>query len=118
MDLITFLFTLVIFASWGAGTFLARTITKRTGMRKILGEILDHLPAIIVYLLAIFELNLLKRGYSLIFLMGIMVPLLLTGFYFFLSHKEDSAEFPLTAFYPGLTALLAVVFLQRVLVLY
>ena len=75
------------------------------------------MPAVILYSLIVFKLrNLLqvdKKGAGLAFLAGAIGSIGLIGFYILLSRHEASRIIPLTALYPALTAILAIIFLHE-----
>jgi len=117
MDLTTFLIAIAIFVSWGIGSFLAKLAANRIGTQSAFWDLAGYAPAILIYSLAVFKLkNLLaadKLGIGFAVLAGAIGSLGLVGFYFLLSRTEASVVVPLTALYPALTAILAIIFLHE-----
>jgi uncharacterized membrane protein len=115
MDSNTFLITLAVFLFWSLGTFLGKFLTEDQP-RKLWQELIDYLPTILIYCLALFELRV-SSAMSLKVLSGLIIPLGMVGFYFLLKRAEISLRKPLTALYPGLTAIIVICLLQQVLIL-
>ena len=117
MDLLTLLVVIATFVSWGVGSFIAKLATNRIGAKSAFFDILGYAPAVIIYSLILFKLkNLIqadKIGAGLAFLAGTIGSFGLIGFYFLLSRAEASAIIPLTALYPALAAVLAIIFLHE-----
>lgn len=117
MDLKTFLVAIGIFVSWWVGSFIAKLATNRIGAKSVFFDILGYAPAIVIYSLLVFKLrNLLqadKIGAGLGLLAGAIGSFGLIGCYFLLSRTEASRVIPLTALYPALTAILAIIFLHE-----
>lgn len=117
MDLTTFLIAIAIFVSWGVGSFLAKLAANRIGTQSAFWDLVGYVPAIFIYSLIVFKVkNLLaadKLGIGFAVLAGAIGALGVVGFYFLLSRAEASVVVPLTALYPALTAILAIIFLHE-----
>lgn len=117
MDSTTLLIVIGTFVSWGVGSFIAKLATNRIGAQSVFWDMLGYAPAVVIYSLIGFKLHNLiqgdKIGIGLAFLAGATGAFGLIGFYFLLSRAEASTIVPLTALYPALTALLAIVFLHE-----
>jgi len=120
MDLTTFLIVIGIFLSWGVGGFIAKMATNRIGAQSLFWDMIVYAPIIILFSLIMFKLeNLLrvvrenKIGTGLAILAGIVGSFGLIGYYLLLTKEEASTIVPLTALYPALTAVLAIIFLHE-----
>lgn len=120
MDLTTFLIVTGVFLSWGVSSFIAKLATNRIGAQSVFWDRLTHAPIVIILSLIIFKLeNILraaridKFGVGLAALAGIIGSLGLIGYYILLTREEASIIVPLTALYPALTAVLAIIFLHE-----
>jgi len=120
MDLTTFLIVIGVFLSWGVSSFIAKLATNRIGAQSVFWDMLTYAPVVIIWSLIMFKLeNLLrvvktdKFGMGLAFLAGIIGSFGLIGFYLLLTKEEASTIIPLTALYPALTAVLAIIFLHE-----
>ena len=117
MDLVTFLIVILTFISWGVGSFIAKLASDKIGVRSVFWDIIGNAPVIIIYGLIAFKLkNLLqadKLGIGLSLLSGVIGSVGAVGFYLLLSRSEASAVVPLTALYPALTVILAIIFLHE-----
>lgn len=117
MDLITFLVALAIFVSWGVGSFLAKLAADKIGVKSVFWDLIGYFIAIFIYSLFFLKLkNILegeKVGVVLAILAGAIGALGAVGFYFLLTRAEASRVVPLTSLYPGITALLAILFLHE-----
>jgi transporter family protein len=102
---------------WGIGSFLGKIATTRIGERAVFWNILSYAAATIVYCLIVFKAKGIlsgDRGGMLIgFLAGIVSSVGLISFYALLTKKDASLVVPLTALYPALTAILAIIFLKE-----
>jgi transporter family protein len=120
MDPITILVVIASFLSWGIGSFIAKVAANRIGTQSVFWDLIGYIPAILIYSLIIFRLkNILagmqtdKLGIGLAMLAGAVGSLGMVGFYFLLTRAEASTVTPLTALYPALTAVLAIIFLHE-----
>ena len=117
MDKITFLIVIGTFASWGIGSFFSKLATTKVGEQAVFYDIIVYAPVIIIYSLIVFKFkNLIqadKAGIGFGILAGLIGSFGLIGFYYLLTRAEVSTILPLTALYPALTTLLAVVFLKE-----
>lgn len=117
MDLKTFLVVIGIFVSWGVGLFLAKLAATRIGTKSVFFDILGAAPILIITSLLVFKLkNLLqadRTGIGLAWLAGAIGSLGAIGTYFLLSKVGASTVVPLTALYPALTVVLAIIFLHE-----
>lgn len=117
MDLKTFGIALFTLLSWGIGSFVAKLATNRIGDKSVFWDLLGYAPAIIIFSILIFNVKNLvssdKGGMFLAFLAGAIGSLGAIGFYMLLTRKDASSAVPLTALYPILTAILAIIFLKE-----
>lgn len=117
MELTTFIVALLVFISWGLGSFIAKLATNRIGERTVFFDILGYTSIILIYSLLSFKAKVLLLEDKLGILLGILAGLIgafgLIGFYFLLTRKEASIVIPLTALYPALTVILSFIFLKE-----
>lgn len=120
MDLGTSLLALAIFTSWGLSCFVAKLAAERIGGQSTFWDMLGVALAIFLYTLFILKFKNIfsqfredKIGVSLAFLSGLITAIGSVSFYFLITRKEASAVVPLTALYPALTVVLAIIFLHE-----
>ena len=117
MDIKTFGLSLLILISWGVGTFIAKLATNRIGEKSVFWDLFGYAPAIIIYSFFTFKFKDVfgvdKLGIVLAILAGAIGSFGLVGLYILLTRKDASTAVPLTALYPTLTAILAIIFLKE-----
>lgn len=101
--------------AWGIGSFIAKLATNRLGDKAVFWDVLGYAPAIVIYGLLVFRsgdlLHGSKSGIWLAILAGAIGSIGAILFYLLLSRKNASMAVPMTAIYPAVTAILAVIFL-------
>ena len=118
MDKATIIITAITFVSWGVGSFIAKLSTNRIGEQAVFWDIIGYLPPIVIYSIITFKLkNLFYQtdgiGIGLGIIAGIIGSFGLIGLYVLLNRAEASRMIPLTALYPVLTVILAIIFLHE-----
>ena len=120
MDLISILVVVGIFVSWGVGSFLAKLAADKIGTQSVFWDTIGYIPVLFIYSLIflkfkniILQFQTEKTGAILALLAGAIGSLGAVGFYFLLTRTDVSVIVPLTALYPALTAVLAIVFLHE-----
>jgi len=117
MDWITSLIVLATFVSWGIASLIAKLATNRIGGKAVFWDMVGYAPAVFIYSLIIYKLRNLvqgdKIGIWLAVLSGALSSFGLVGWYLLVTKGEVSTMVPLTALYPVLTAVLAIVFLHE-----
>jgi len=117
MDLTTLLIAVGVFVSWGLGTFIAKLAANRIGAQSIFFDVIGAASVILIYSLVIFKarnlVKLDKSGMGLALLAGLIGAFGSIGFYRLVARTEVSTVSPLTALYPALTVILAVIFLRE-----
>jgi transporter family protein len=117
MDLTSLLLALFVFVAWGLDAFVSKFAANRIAAQSSLWYALGFAPAIIVYSLLAYGLRGLalesRSGIALALLSGAFGGMGMIGFYMLLSRTAASITVPLTALYPALTAVLAIVFLRE-----
>jgi transporter family protein len=120
VDAITFFVFLLCFLGWGLGGFFAKMAANKIGAQSIFWDIIGYVPAVLIYSLLIFKsknlianIHLNKDGIMLAILAGVTGSVGAITYYYLIAKQEASVIAPLTALYPALTILLAVVFLKE-----
>ena len=107
----------VTFVSWGLGSFVAKMAADRIGTQSVFWDLLGALPWLLVYYFVLFKERGLfledRTGVGLAVLAGVIGSVGSVSFYYVLSKSEASVMIPLTALYPALTAVLAIIFLHE-----
>lgn len=120
MDSTSALITVVIFLSWGLGSFLAKIAADKIGNQSVFWDVLGYTPAVVIFCLVFFKFqNLIiqfnenKEAALLACLAGAVGSLGAISFYYLLTRDEASKMVPLTALYPVVTVILAILFLKE-----
>ncbi len=117
MDKFTILTALISLIGWGVGSFIAKLATNRIGEKAMFWDMLGYAPVVIIYCLITFRakdiINIDRTGQLLGFLAGFIGSFGVIFFYLLLTRKDASSVVPLTALYPALTAILAIIFLKE-----
>jgi transporter family protein len=104
-------------AAWGAGSFVQKLAANRLGAQSAFWHALGYAPVVIIFSLLFFKWGPLMRstpsGASLALLGGALSSFGLIGTYLLLTRAEASRAIPLTALYPALTSVLAIIFLHE-----
>lgn len=105
------------FVAWGIGSFVEKLAADRLGVQSVFWHALAYAPAVIIYSLVVFKFGNLMRstasGASLALLGGALSSFGIVGTYLLLTRTEASRTIPLTALYPALTSVLAILFLHE-----
>ena len=121
MDLKTFFIVIGSFLSWGIGAFFSKLATNKIGQKAVFFDIIVYAPVIILYSLMVFKFKNLVHSDKPGILFGVLAGLIgsfgLIGFYYLLTKAEVSTILPLTALYPAVTIILAVLFLNETITL-
>jgi len=111
---------LVVFISWGTGAFVAKYAANRLGLQGAFWDVIGYFFGIVIFSLFVFKYKDLvsqfqenKIGVGLAFLAGMIGSMGAVGFYYLLTKREASSMIPLTALYPALTVVLAIIFLNE-----
>jgi transporter family protein len=117
MDKFTLITALISLVGWGVGSFIAKLATNRIGEKAMFWDLLGYTPAVLIFCLWYFSTRNLfsgdKVGMLLGFLAGFIGSFGVIFFYLLLTKKDASMVVPLTALYPALAAILAVIFLKE-----
>jgi transporter family protein len=117
MDWTTALLAITTFVSWGTSVFLDKLSTTRIGEQAALWDTLAFAPPIVIYSLIAYRsrspLQADKLGIGLGLLAGVIGSVGSIAFFPLLTRSEASTVVPLTALYPAVTAVLAMVFLRE-----
>jgi transporter family protein len=117
MDSKSFALAMLTMFSWGVGSIISKLAANRIGDKAIFFDIVGYTPAIIIYGLLILQAKDLfaldKTGIALAVIAGIIGSIGAISFYMLITHKQASISVPLTALYPALTVILALLFLKE-----
>ena len=120
IDSFTMVFTILALLGWGIGAFLSKLAADRIGTQSVFWDLVGYIPLIIIYSLITFKLknvitqiHIEKTGVILAFLAGFMGSIGFISFYYLMTRSEASLVTPITALYPALTAILAIIFLHE-----
>lgn len=117
MNLTTFLIAAGVFVSWGLGTFIAKLAANRIGSQSLFWDAIGATFVILIYSLIMFKIKHLiqadRPGVGLALLAGSVGAFGSIGFYILVTRTEVSTVSPLTALYPALTVILAIIFLRE-----
>lgn len=121
MDIKTFSLAVFALLGWGLGSFVAKLATRRIGEVSVFWDLIGYAPVILIYSLLAFKTKDLfqadKVGIVLALIAGMLGVMGVVSFYILLTKKDASMVVPMTALYPALTAVLAVMFLKEPLTL-
>jgi transporter family protein len=117
MDLGTFMLAMLCMAGWGVGSFVSKLATNQIGEKAIFWDVIAYIPIVAIYCFYAFKANLLEAGNKSGIMLGLLGGALgavgYIVFYILISKKEASSMIPLTALYPALGAMLAIIFLKE-----
>lgn len=106
--------------SWGIGNFFAKMAANRIGNQSVFFDISIYAPVIIIFCLLFFKFDNLSKifqenrnGVYLAMLAGATASIGMIGAYYLLTKEEASKMVPLTALYPIVTVILAIIFLKE-----
>jgi bacterial/archaeal transporter family protein len=115
MDKVSWMIALGAMLAWGIGSFIAKLATNRIGEKAVVWDMLGYVPGIILYGILFFRntgmMRADKGGVWLAVLAGFTGSLGAVMFYLLLARKNASMAVPMTAVYPAVTAILAIMFL-------
>ncbi len=121
MDQKTLILAILSLIGWGVGSFIAKLATNRIGEKTVFWDLAGYVPMVIIYCLFIFRSKELfsadKNGIILGLIAGLLGSIGVISFYILLTRKDASSAVPMTALYPMLTAILAIIFLKESLTL-
>ncbi|MGA2111702.1 MAG: EamA family transporter [Anaerolineales bacterium] len=117
MDLASFGILASTFVGWGVGAFVEKLAADRVGPQGAFWHALAYALVATVYSLVVFKFGALMRsnpsGAGLALLGGALSSFGIVGSYLLLSRGEASRVIPMTALYPALTSVLAILFLHE-----
>jgi len=117
MDLASFGILASTFAAWGLSSFVEKLAANRIGAQGAFWHALAYALVAIVYSLVVFKFGPLVRsnptGMGLALLGGALSAVGIVGSYLLLTRNEASRIIPLTALYPALASVLAILFLHE-----
>jgi transporter family protein len=105
------------FLSWGVSGYVSKLAADRIGPQSAFWHVLFYAPAVVAYSLVVFRFRSLTRGdpsgIRLALLAGGLAAIGMVGMYILLTRAEASRMIPLTALYPALSVVLAIIFLRE-----
>jgi bacterial/archaeal transporter family protein len=122
MDVQTLIYATISLLGWGVGSFLSKLATNRIGERAVFWDMLGYAPGIIIYCLLMFRSKDLitgdRVGIMWALISGLIGSFGIICFYLAITRKDASVAVPITALYPALTAILAIIFLKEAVTMY
>ncbi len=117
MDTTTLFLAVLSLFGWGVGSFISKIATNTLGEKAVFWDLIGYFPAIVLYSLFIFRAKDIfsadRPGIFYALLAGALGSVGVVCFYLLLTKKDASSAVPLTALYPALTAILAIIFLRE-----
>ena len=117
MDAFTLTTAFISLLGWGVGSFIAKLATNRIGEKAMFWDMLGYAPVVFIYCLLAFRvkdvISVDRQGMILGLLAGFIGSFGVIFFYLLLTRKDASSAVPITALYPALTAILAIIFLKE-----
>lgn len=105
------------FVAWGLSSFVEKLAANRIGAEGVFWHAMAYALVVAIYSLLIFKLGPLMHstpsGTGLALLGGALSAFGIVGSYLLLTRGEASRIIPLTALYPALSAVLAILFLHE-----
>jgi len=117
MNVSTASYAILALLGWGIGSFIAKLATNRIGTRSFFFDLLGYAVTAAIFSIVMFKPTYIysteKVGAFLGFIAGATGAFGGIAFYYLLTKKDASMAVPLTALYPALTVLLAILFLRE-----